>query len=231
MFKTMRRQQPDSLRCLKPRIRRETWVFVALTVLTFSLFSAAEAFVTYSTSKSPPPSLSSTVPGKVSINKRKSTQLNSLPPQNRRNYQNRRRPNPSSFRRDRQQRQQQHHHHQDRSLWLQQATQRLLASPPGSLSKGKWHELTSIYHGWAALAKHDKDAPLRMETLLKRLLEEVQEEQQQESRSSAIQVVDIGIYNAYVYRKVESLCNSWRPGTKLMDILRILLFVFTLAGY
>ena len=73
------------------------------------------------------------------------------------------------------------------------------------LGKGKWHELTSIFHGWATLAKSDKDAPLRMEALLKRLLEEQQvafrlEKEQENNKSnsnnrSALQMVDIGLYN------------------------------------
>jgi len=75
-----------------------------------------------------------------------------------------------------------------RKEWLREATHRILTSPHGSLSQGKWHELTSLFHGWAGMAKFDRDAPLRMEALLKRLL---QEEQAQDRKD----LVDIEIYN------------------------------------
>ena len=61
-----------------------------------------------------------------------------------------------------------------RKEWLQEATHRIIASPKGSLKQGKWHEITSLFQGWAGMAKFDKEAPLRMESLLKRLLQEEQ---------------------------------------------------------
>lgn len=91
-----------------------------------------------------------------------------------------------------------------RKAWLSEATQRLLATTPGMLyQNGKWHEVTSLFHGWAALAKQDKDAPVRMEALLKRLLQEqeqaalrLQEEKNTQTTSTrAMQMVDIGLYN------------------------------------
>jgi len=59
-----------------------------------------------------------------------------------------------------------------RREWLEQATARLTSSPVGSLDRGKWHEVVSIFLGWSALAKRDPRAPLQMEVLLKRLLDE-----------------------------------------------------------
>ena len=75
-----------------------------------------------------------------------------------------------------------------------QATERLLANPLGSLSEGgKWHEVSSLYSGWSARAKFDPDAPLRMEALLKRLL---QEQQGPNNSSGNTTWVTIDMYNA-----------------------------------
>ena len=76
-----------------------------------------------------------------------------------------------------------------RKEWLQAATQRLLQSEPGSLTQGKWHEVTSLFHGWATLAKSDKEAPLRMEALLKRLLQEQQAQQQEYGWSGSVDML------------------------------------------
>jgi hypothetical protein len=59
-----------------------------------------------------------------------------------------------------------------RRVWLMQVTEQLLSSPPGSLTNGKWHELTSILTAWSAFTKKDPQAPVHMEALLKRLWEE-----------------------------------------------------------
>jgi len=59
-----------------------------------------------------------------------------------------------------------------RREWLLQTTQTLLAAPAGSLTVGKWHELTSILTAWGAFGKTDSQAPVRMEALLKRLWQE-----------------------------------------------------------
>lgn len=56
--------------------------------------------------------------------------------------------------------------------WLVQATQLILETQPGSLGKGKWHELLSLMKAWSRRSKFDAEAPLRIERLLKRLLEE-----------------------------------------------------------
>jgi pentatricopeptide repeat protein len=61
---------------------------------------------------------------------------------------------------------------QQRKEWLEQTTSRLLAAPNGSLDKGKWHEVISILSAWSSFAKKDPNAPIRMEALLKRLVEE-----------------------------------------------------------
>ena len=61
---------------------------------------------------------------------------------------------------------------QQRKEWLEQTTSRLLATPIGSLDKGKWHELVSILTAWASFTKREPAAPIQMEALLKRLVEE-----------------------------------------------------------
>lgn len=61
-----------------------------------------------------------------------------------------------------------HHRHE----WLRQASQGLLTSSPGTLYKGKWHELTSLMTAWVAFAKDDPSAPVLAECLLKRLMDE-----------------------------------------------------------
>lgn len=59
-----------------------------------------------------------------------------------------------------------------RRLWLIRATDTLLAAEAGTLTKGKWHELSSMLYAWSSFAKSDTEAPLRMEAILKRLHEE-----------------------------------------------------------
>ena len=59
-----------------------------------------------------------------------------------------------------------------RPAWLQQATENILATKPGSLNKGKWHELTSMIKAWSKFSKDDVEAPIVIEKLLKRLLDE-----------------------------------------------------------
>lgn len=61
---------------------------------------------------------------------------------------------------------------EQRKEWLRQASDRLVTSPVGSLDRGKWHEIVSILTAWSRFVKQDPDAPLRMEALLKRLVEE-----------------------------------------------------------
>ena len=96
------------------------------------------------------------------------------------------------------------HHSSDsrtrhRKDWLEQATQRLVSSEVGSLDMGKWHEVVSIFTAWNNLARHDAQAPFRMEALLKRLLlEPGVEEQKQGTRG----VVTIDLYN----RLLEAWC-------------------------
>jgi hypothetical protein len=59
-----------------------------------------------------------------------------------------------------------------RREWLIQVTDQLVSSEPGSLTNGKWHEVTSILTAWSAFSKKDPEAPVRMEALLKRLWQE-----------------------------------------------------------
>lgn len=59
-----------------------------------------------------------------------------------------------------------------RTNWLRQTTERLLTAPVGSLDKGKWHEVASILSAWSPYTKRDPDAPIQMEGLLKRLVDE-----------------------------------------------------------
>jgi Pentatricopeptide repeat domain len=61
---------------------------------------------------------------------------------------------------------------QQRRLWLERTTNTLVQSEPGSLGKGKWHELASMLYAWSSFVKSDSQAPLRMEAILKRLHEE-----------------------------------------------------------
>jgi len=60
----------------------------------------------------------------------------------------------------------------ERRAWLVQASQNILQTESGSLGKGKWHELISMIKAWSRRSKFDAEAPLIMERLLKRLLEE-----------------------------------------------------------
>ena len=59
-----------------------------------------------------------------------------------------------------------------RRQYLERATHSLLESEPGTLKKGKWHELASMLHGWSAFTKSETEAPVMMEQILKRLNEE-----------------------------------------------------------
>ena len=56
--------------------------------------------------------------------------------------------------------------------WLVQTTQILLGTQAGTLVKGKWHEVVSMLRAWSRRSKFDKEAPLIVERLLKRLLDE-----------------------------------------------------------
>lgn len=56
--------------------------------------------------------------------------------------------------------------------WLSQTTQDLLGSEPGSLQNGKWHELVSIMTAWSKRINMDTSAPVVLEALLKRLIDE-----------------------------------------------------------
>jgi hypothetical protein len=58
----------------------------------------------------------------------------------------------------------------ERRQWLQDATNRLLDTPPGSLVKGKWHELSSMLSAWSRYVKNDAEAPIVMERIVQRLL-------------------------------------------------------------
>jgi len=80
------------------------------------------------------------------------------------------------------------HSRRERREWLEQATSRLISAPVGSLDKGKWHEVVSMFGAWSAYSKKDPTkAPLRMEALLKRLLDE---------RAVRPEIgVSIGLYN------------------------------------
>lgn len=64
--------------------------------------------------------------------------------------------NPNSQGR-RRQRQQPKEEDSTRMEWLEQATGRLVTSPVGSLDKGKWHEVVSIFEGTPAFSGHAKE--------------------------------------------------------------------------
>eukprot|EP00539_Tryblionella_compressa_P020584 CAMPEP_0178870102 /NCGR_PEP_ID=MMETSP0747-20121128/6895_1 /TAXON_ID=913974 /ORGANISM="Nitzschia punctata, Strain CCMP561" /LENGTH=924 /DNA_ID=CAMNT_0020537195 /DNA_START=89 /DNA_END=2863 /DNA_ORIENTATION=+ len=78
---------------------------------------------------------------------------------------------------------------QHRQRWLKTATTEILGTKPGSLVKGKWHELVSMIKAWSKYAKVDPEAPIVMERLIKRLLDENVVGQNQEAK------VDINLYN------------------------------------
>lgn len=56
--------------------------------------------------------------------------------------------------------------------WLSQATQDIINTEAGTLVKGKWHQLVSMLRAWARRSKCDAEAPLTVERLLKKLLDE-----------------------------------------------------------
>jgi hypothetical protein len=60
----------------------------------------------------------------------------------------------------------------EQRTWLEEKTDNLLATSPGSLVKGKWHELVSMLNAWSKHVKDEAIAPVAMEKLLKRLLDE-----------------------------------------------------------
>jgi hypothetical protein len=78
---------------------------------------------------------------------------------------------------------------QQRRTYLEQATDDILITEPGSLGKGKWHELVSMLRAWSKYTKDDPEAPLVIERLLKRLLDERQLGKNPEAKA------DIRMYN------------------------------------
>lgn len=63
--------------------------------------------------------------------------------------------------------------HSNDNAWLIENTERLLNSTPGSLTKGKWHEVPSTIRAWARRRKDDPQVPYQIESLIKRLTEEM----------------------------------------------------------
>jgi Pentatricopeptide repeat domain len=78
---------------------------------------------------------------------------------------------------------------QHRQKWLQQATNDILETTPGTLVKGKWHELVSMIKAWSRYAKIDPETPIVMERLIKRLLDE------KEVGGNKGAIIDIDTYN------------------------------------
>jgi hypothetical protein len=61
-----------------------------------------------------------------------------------------------------------------RKEWLQKATDDILENnEPGTLTKGKWHELVSMMKGWSKLSKVDSNSPIVIERLIKRIHDEI----------------------------------------------------------
>ena len=63
-----------------------------------------------------------------------------------------------------------------RKEWLQKATNDILENnnfEPGTLTKGKWHELVSMMKGWSKLSKVDSNSPIIIERLIKRIHDEI----------------------------------------------------------
>lgn len=67
-----------------------------------------------------------------------------------------------------------------------------MQSEPGTLRKGKWHEVVSILQAWLQRARTHPEAPIHMEALLKRLVEERQIGNNPEV------VLDAAIYQALI---------------------------------
>lgn len=85
-------------------------------------------------------------------------------------------------------------YHNNRRKWLRDATDEILEKEPGTLKKGKWHELVSMIKAWSKFSKMDPEAPVVVERLIKRLHDE-RIAGNEEAR------VDINIYN--------SLLDAW----------------------
>lgn len=60
----------------------------------------------------------------------------------------------------------------DRHEWIQRVSKGLIESQPGTLDKGKWHEIRSIMTAWTTFVNGDPSAPMVIERLLKRLMDE-----------------------------------------------------------
>lgn len=60
----------------------------------------------------------------------------------------------------------------EQKQWLKRNSDAMLLTSPGSLQKGKWHELVSLLKAWSKRSKFDEDAPLYVEQLLQRLAQE-----------------------------------------------------------
>mmetsp|Transcript_90360 Transcript_90360/g.260513 ORF Transcript_90360/g.260513 Transcript_90360/m.260513 type:complete len:876 (-) Transcript_90360:45-2672(-) len=61
---------------------------------------------------------------------------------------------------------------EERRAWLVQATNNVVSSEPGSLVTGHWHELVSMLKAWSRRSKFDPEAPIIVERVFKRLLDE-----------------------------------------------------------
>ena len=60
----------------------------------------------------------------------------------------------------------------ERRAWLRRATTEIIENEPGTLVKGKCHELISMIKAWSKYSKIDPEAPLVIEQLIKRLHDE-----------------------------------------------------------
>lgn len=76
----------------------------------------------------------------------------------------------------------------ERRDWLRKATEEILEKEPGTLNKGKWHELVSMVKAWSKFSKIDPEAPVVMEKLIKRLHDE-------RIAGNEEAVADIDLYN------------------------------------
>lgn len=56
--------------------------------------------------------------------------------------------------------------------WLTRATQDILSTEAGTLTNGRWHELISLMTAWSKRVNGDSSAPVVLESLLKRLVDE-----------------------------------------------------------
>lgn len=117
---------------------------------------------------------------------------------------------------------------EDRHAWLERATQSLLDTqlyPPGSLKKGKWHELTSMMTAWSKATKDPKlsrTAPLVIESILKRIIDEQRAGNAEARTSSALYNLAIDAWATSSTRCNESPERAAAAAQRAREILIVM---------